>query len=147
MKKITLILLTLFPLFANADFTTLSTEQVQDKITQEVVIIDVRRQDEYNKYGVIAGAHKLTFFDERGNYNAKKWLEDLAKIVKTKDTPFILVCAHAIRTNTIGNFLNTKTDYKNIFELKGGIIDSWIDKGLATTKIPAGKAKPRYKFW
>jgi rhodanese-related sulfurtransferase len=60
MKKIALILLVLLPAFVKADFKTLSTEQVQDKIKQELVIIDVRRQDEYQQYGIIPNAHKLT---------------------------------------------------------------------------------------
>ncbi|MDC9714931.1 MAG: rhodanese-like domain-containing protein, partial [Gammaproteobacteria bacterium] len=83
-----LILMTcLLSLNALADFTTLSTDEVQAKIKQGVAIIDIRRQDEYARYGVIPGAYKLTFFDNKGNYNAKKWLKDLSDIVKTKDTP------------------------------------------------------------
>jgi rhodanese-related sulfurtransferase len=79
MKKIALILLVLLPAFVKADFKTLSTEQVQDKIKQELVIIDVRRQDEYQQYGIIPNAHKLTFFDKNGKYNIERWLRDLSK--------------------------------------------------------------------
>jgi rhodanese-related sulfurtransferase len=137
---------TLLPFTVMADFTHLSTQAVQAKMAKGVAIIDVRRVDEFEQYGVIPGAHKMTFFDERGNYNAKQWLDDLSKIIKTKDTPFILVCAHANRSKTIGRFLDAKTDYKNIFELKGGINYGWIDKGLATTKISAIKQKAWYQF-
>ncbi|MDC9727518.1 MAG: rhodanese-like domain-containing protein [Candidatus Thioglobus sp.] len=130
-----------------ASFTTLTTNEVLAKQTNGTIIIDVRRVDEYNKYGVIPGSHKLTFFDKNGKYNAKKWLADLEKIVPTKATEFILVCAHANRTKTIGKFLNSETAYKNIYELDGGINYGWIDKGLATTKIAAKSAKPWYQFW
>lgn len=130
-----------------ADFTTLSTEQVQAKISQKVAIIDIRRQDEYDKYGVIPNAYKLTFFDKNGRYNAQQWLNDLSKIVPSKGTPFVLVCAQANRTKIVGRFLDKKIMYKNIFELNGGIHNGWIDKGLATTKITASGAKPWYKFW
>ncbi len=146
MKKIISILLLLISLSVVADFKTLSTAQVQAKMAKGVVIVDIRRQDEYNQYGVIPGTHKLTFFDGKGGYNAQKWLKDLSSIVKTKDTPFILVCAHANRSKVVGKFLNTKTDYKNIFELAGGINYGWIDKGLSTTKI-AANSKPWYQFW
>lgn len=57
-----LTLICLLSLEAFADFTTLSTKQVQEKIAQGVVIIDVRRQDEVDKYGIMPSAHKLTFF-------------------------------------------------------------------------------------
>lgn len=147
MKKITLILLVLLPLFAKADFRTLSTEQVQEKIKQGVAIIDVRRQDEYDKYGVIPNAHKLTFFDNKGSYNIQKWLGDLSKILPNKDTPFVLVCAHANRTKVIGRFLEAKTDYQNIFELDGGINNGWINKGLQTSKGFVKSDKPWWKVW
>ena len=148
MKHI-LLLLTFLSFNSVAGFSTLSTEQVQAKIKQGVAIIDVRRIDEYNKVGVIPNSHKLTFFDATGKYNAQKWLKDLEKIIPTKDTPFILVCAHANRTKTIGKFLAAKTDYKNIYELAGGINYGWVDKGLATTKTAAKNTtnSPWYKFW
>ena len=142
-----LILLLLLPFNIFAAFTTLSTQQVQAKIAQGVTIIDVRRQDEYNKYGIISGAHKMTFFDAKGQYNAQQWLDNLAKVLPNKNAEFILVCAHANRTKTIGHFLNTKTAYKNIFELDGGINYGWIDKGLATTKIASRTDVPWYQFW
>ncbi|CAC9497600.1 hypothetical protein [uncultured Gammaproteobacteria bacterium] len=150
MKKIALILLVLLPAFVQAEFKTLSTEQAQDKIKQGLVIIDVRRQDEYEQYGVIPNTHKLTFFDKNGRYDIQQWLRDLSKIVPNEDTPFVLVCAHANRTKTIGRFLDKETNYKNIFELDGGINRGWIDKGLATTKIAADKGKPWYhlgSYW
>ncbi len=146
MKKL-LILFALFPLVVKAEFTTLSTQKTQDKVKQGVLIIDVRRQDEYNKYGIIPNSHKLTFFDKSGRHNAYQWLDDLSKIVPNYDTPFILVCAHANRTKTVGRFLDEKTEYKNIFELGGGINEGWIEKGLATTKIAISKGKSWYKFW
>ncbi|CAB5498781.1 hypothetical protein AZO1586I_389 [Bathymodiolus thermophilus thioautotrophic gill symbiont] len=145
MKKLILIV-SLLSLEIQADFTTLSTTEVQAKIKQGVAIIDVRRQDEYARYGIIPDAYKLTFFDKKNNYNTKQWLKDLSSIVKTKDTPFILVCAHANRTKIIGKLLGKKIGYKNVFELDGGINYGWIDKGLSTTKIFVDN-KPWYKFW
>lgn len=147
MKKLITILSVLVCLDVFADFKTLSTEQVQAKIKQGVAIIDVRRIDEYNKHGVIFGSHKLTFFDKNGRYDTQKWLAKLDQLLPSKDTPFILVCAHANRTKTIGHFLNKKTKYSRIFELQGGIVDGWIKKGLATTKFSTKPAKSGYKFW
>ena len=136
-----------FSLNAFASFTAISAAKLQAKQKAGVAIIDIRRVDEFRKYGIIAGAHKLTLFDKNGKYDLPKWRSDLAKIVPNKDTPFVLVCAHANRTKTIGHFLDKKTEYNNIFELSGGINNGWIDKGLATTKIPANSGKAWYKFW
>lgn len=128
-----------------AAFSTLNTTAVQQAIKNGVAVIDIRHQDEWQKYGLIAGSHKLTFFDAQGKYNAQKWLNDLSKIVNDKDQPFILVCAHANRTKTVGRFLSEKIGYKNVQELGGGIINGWITKGLKTTKkIPK---KAWWQFW
>jgi len=117
-----------------ADFKTMSTEDVQIEIKKGTVLIDIRRVDEWNKYGTIEGSHKLTFFDGQGKYDINKWMEQFIKIVKTKDQKFILVCAHANRTKTVGGFLSKQLSYKNVYELDGGINYGWIDKGLKTIK-------------
>ncbi len=132
-KNIILIsLLCISSLFA--DFTTLSTQEVQKSIKAGVVVIDIRRAGEFSRYGVIKGSHKLTFFDNTGAYDAQKWLDKFVKIVTSKEQPFILVCAHANRTKVVGKFLNEEVKYKNVQELDGGINYGWIDKGLKTVK-------------
>ena len=117
-----------------ADFKTLSTKEVQEEIKKGTVLIDIRREEEWQYYGIIEGSHKLTFFDGTGNYDINKWMEQFIKIVKNKKQKFILICAHANRTKTVGNFLNTQLRYENVYELDGGINYGWIDKGLKTIK-------------
>lgn len=134
----------------SAGFKTISTEQFQRQQKTGIAVIDIRRLDEFQQYGIIPNTHKMTFFDKNGKYNTQKWLSDLAKIVPTKDTPFILVCAHANRTKTVGRFLSDKIGYKNVQELSGGIINGWIGKGLKTTKLANTidtTNKPWYKFF
>lgn len=117
-----------------AQMTSLSTTAVQQEIKEGTVLIDIRREDEWNHYGIIEGSHKLTFFDETGDYDFNAWMAEFIKIVKDKDQKFILVCAHANRTKTVGNFLATELRYTNVYELHGGINYGWIDKGLKTVK-------------
>lgn len=85
-----------------------------------VVMIDVRREDEWLRTGLIKNAHKMTFFDMYGNHNVEKWMEDFKKIVPNKNTTIVLICAHANRTRTIGNFLIDQ-GYKNTAHLFGGM--------------------------
>jgi len=132
MKKIILTLLFTTLLFGK--FTTLSTKQTQDMIKKGVVIIDIRRLDEFKKYGIIKTAHTLTFFDTQGQYNIPAWLKNFTKIIKNKSTPFIIYCAHANRSKVVGKFLSEQLHYQNVYELDGGIIYGWIDKGLKTVK-------------
>ena len=132
LKKILLLLVFTNILFA--DFKTISTEEVQQEIKNGTVLIDIRRDNEWKEYGIIKGSHKITFFDDKGQYDVNKWMEQFIKIVKNKEQKFILVCAHANRTKTVGAFLSSQLNYKNVFELDGGIKHGWINKGLKTVK-------------
>jgi len=132
LKKIFLILL--LGNIMLADFKTMSTQDVQNEIKNGTVLIDIRREDEWNRYGIIEGSHKLTFFDSYGEYDINEWMEQFIKIVKNKKQKFILVCAHANRTKTVGGFLSTQLSYENVYELEGGINYGWLDKGLKTVK-------------
>ena len=111
---------------------SLSTEEFEQMQEEGFAVIDVRRADEWEMYGVIEGSHKITFFDESGSYDIDKFLAAFSKVVTSKEQPFILVCAHARRTKSIGEFMNLKLNYENVYELDGGINWGWIDKGYQT---------------
>jgi rhodanese-related sulfurtransferase len=113
-------------------FKSLSTDDFLEKMEDGCTIIDVRRQDEWLQTGVIEGSHKMTFFDETGQHNIPAFMDAFTKVVTDKDHPFILVCAHANRTKSIGEFLGSKMGYKNVYELDGGINDGWIELGYGT---------------
>ena len=42
---------------------------VEKMIDDNIIMIDVRREDEFKRTGVIRNAHLLTFFDEFGEYD------------------------------------------------------------------------------
>ncbi len=115
-------------------FKSLSTEEFKQKQQEGYAVIDVRRVEEWEHYGIIEGSHKITFFDEFGRYDLDKFLEEFTKVVVDKEQPFILVCAHANRTKAIGELMGLQFGYKNVYELDGGINYGWIDKGLETVK-------------
>jgi len=115
-------------------FESLSTEEFIKRQGEGFHIIDIRRADEWEQTGVIEGSHKITFFDEFAQYDVDAFLEAFTKIVKNKQEPFILVCAHANRTKSIAELLALKLKYENVYELDGGINYGWIDKGYETVK-------------
>jgi rhodanese-related sulfurtransferase len=121
--------------FAYAKFSQLDAKQTEALIKQGVPIIDIRTPSEWRKTGVIKGAKLLMFFDRQGKYDLNKWMRGFKQIVKNKNQPFILYCAHANRSNAVGKFLDEKLGYKNVNELSGGIIYGWIDKGRKTAKV------------
>jgi rhodanese-related sulfurtransferase len=131
-KKI-LGLLILIQISLLADFKHIDIEEAQKLMQKNVPIIDIRTPPEWKETGVIKGSHKLMFFDDRGKYDVQKWLNDFGKIVKDKNQPFILVCRTASRTNMVGQFLANQMGYKNVYDLKGGIVH-WKRSGKKTVK-------------
>lgn len=105
---------------------------VEKMIDDNIVMIDVRREDEWIRTGLIKNAYKMTFFDEYGNHDVKGWMQEFEKIVKSKDETFILICAHANRTRSIGNFLIDQ-GYKNTAHLTGGMA-AWLMECRETIK-------------
>ena len=93
---------------------------VEKMIDDNIVMIDVRREDEWKKTGIIRNSHLITFFDDFGNYDIDTWMREFEKLVTSKEQSFILICAHANRTRNIGNYL-VEQGYKNTAHLYGGI--------------------------
>ncbi|MFZ9660201.1 MAG: rhodanese-like domain-containing protein [Arcobacteraceae bacterium] len=129
-----LIIILIMSVSSYCDLIEIDNLKLQQMIADGVVVIDIRRQDEFEEFGIIKGSTQLTFFDKNGNYDVPKWINSFVKLVPTKDTPFAIYCAHANRTKVVGNFLNKQLEYKNVYELKGGINYGWIDKGFPTVK-------------
>jgi rhodanese-related sulfurtransferase len=84
-----------------------------------IKIIDIRTEPEWKSWGIVKGSHTLTFFDERGRYDANSFLRDLNKIVKP-DERFAIICRSGNRTTTVAKFLR-KVGYRKVINLKGGI--------------------------
>lgn len=133
MKKIILLFMLMFS-FSYADFSTVDDAKLQKMMKDGVSVIDIRRADEWKSVGIIPGSYKLTFFDAYGKYDVNTWMNAFVKIVKDKKQPFVLVCAHANRTKAVGQMLNEQAGFENVFDLDGGIMYGWIDKGHKTIK-------------
>lgn len=109
----------------------LSPNEVEKLIEKDIVMIDVRREDEFKYTGIIKNSHKMTFFDMFGNCDVPTWLFEFEKLVKSKEQLVVLICAHANRTRTIADFLIQNHGYTNIAHLEGGIAN-WLDQGKQT---------------
>lgn len=115
-------------------FSSLSTKEFQAKREEGYHVIDIRTESEWQNDGIIEGSHTITFFDESGRYDLDRFLDAFTEVVTDTTQPFILVCAHANRTKSVGEILGAQLNYKNVYELDGGIHWGWIDKGFETLK-------------
>ncbi len=130
----TIIFTFLFSLSLFGEVIPVDNIQLKQMIDNGIVVIDIRRYDEWKKYGIIDGSKTLTFFDINGNYDAVSWLNSFTSYIGDKNTPVVIYCAHANRTKVVGNFLNKQLGYNYVYELKGGINYGWIDKGMSIVK-------------
>ena len=132
MKKILLTLgvlsITLF-----AEFKSIDIPEFEKMQKDGVVVIDIRTASEWKETGIIEGAKKITFFSEQGEPLIADWFFEVGHLIKDKKTPFIIYCAHANRSKSLGRGLESM-GFEHVYELKGGIINGWIKAGKKTVK-------------
>lgn len=87
---------------------------------RDIPIIDIRTEMEWIQTGILEGSHTLTFFDEMGQYNIEKFLEELHKIIGNKENKFMLICRTGSRTGQVAQYLNANG--YNAVNLVGGIM-------------------------
>jgi len=86
---------------------------------KDIPIIDIRTEGEWYQTGILEGSHTVTFFDEMGQYDIEKFLEELHKIIGDKENKFLLICRTGSRTGQVAQFL-AQNGY-NVVNLVGGI--------------------------
>jgi len=133
MKK-TILLVAVLTIGVMAKFTTIDNATLEKMQSQGIPVIDIRTPGEWKATGIIKGAHKMMFFDEKGRPDMGNWFFELGHLIKDKEQPFIVYCAHANRSKALGEFLDKQLGFKKVFELKDGIENGWIKAGKPTIK-------------
>jgi len=120
-RAFTVVLAAVLILFAAHTNALAAQDQplTQQMLDSKVKLIDIRTQSEWEQSGIVKGSYTLTFFDEKGGYDAKAFLAGLDKIVKKNET-FGVICRSGNRTGKIIDFLRS-SGYVNAFDVKGGI--------------------------
>ena len=132
MKKL-LLLTVLLSTAIFAEFKAITPAELEQMQAKGVPVIDIRTPMEWKQTGIIKGAHKMMFFTPRGEADVANWFYELGRLVKDKNEPFIIYCAHANRTKVLGQGLE-QMGFKHVYELKGGIENGWIKAGKPTVK-------------
>ena len=109
-----------------ADITQVDNAALEKLQADGAVIIDVRRQDEWELTGLVEGSHALTFFDAHGRYDVEAWLASLDEIVKA-DQPVVLICQHGVRSSKIASLLDKRLGYSAVHNVTKGIHD-WLEE-------------------
>lgn len=100
----------------------------QQQIVGDLILIDIRRPDEWAATGTAQGAHRLDL--RRDDFIAA--LDQIAG--QDRSRPIALICARGIRSARIANLLaeNGFTNILNIPEGMDGSADGpgWVNRGL-----------------
>ena len=118
-----------------AKFSGIDADKLIQMQKEGVPVIDIRTPQEWKDRGIIKGAHLIMFFDANGKDHAGEFLQKLGQLVKNKNQPFIIYCAHSNRTKAVGKWLSDRLGYKNVYELTGGIEYGWREKGKSIEKL------------
>ncbi|ADN09581.1 rhodanese-like domain-containing protein [Sulfurimonas autotrophica] len=132
MKKIIFMLMVLaVTLFAEVQDEYISKELLK----QNIPIVDIRTPGEWKETGLLKDAIPIMFWDAKGNYDARKFLNELNKKVDTTK-PFALICHTGSRTSMVAPWLAKEFGYK-VINLKGGM--EYATKGLHVKTVPYKK--------
>jgi rhodanese-related sulfurtransferase len=133
MKKI-ILSLALLSASLFAEFKTVDAEAFAKLQAKGYPVIDIRTPMEWKQTGIIKGAHKMMFFTPNGQPDLANWFFGLGHLVKDKNQPILIYCAHANRSKALGQGLD-QMGFKHVYELKGGIENGWIKAGKPTVKV------------
>ncbi len=109
------------PPYTNVDNAALKT-----LMEQGVPVYDVRRQDEWQQTGIVAGSRTLTFVDGSGRLNPDFLAKFTAEVAK--DAPVALICRTGNRTDALARELVEQMGYTKIYNVRDGITQ-WIGEG------------------
>ncbi len=92
-----------------------------------VPIIDIRREDEWEATGIIAGAHTITAFTANGQLHPQ-FQNKFVSLITSPDMPFVLYCQSGERTTYLGNALVDQIGFTKASHLTGGVAE-WLQTG------------------
>ena len=100
-----------------------------------VIIIDIRREDEWAATGIIEGVETITAFTQDGQIHPE-FQERFMAVVETPETPIMLVCRSGNRTGNLGNALISQLGFSNVSHLSKGML-GWLEDGMKTVPFKA----------
>ena len=136
MMKKKLLALTFFFLLNSiqlfAEIYEVNNEKIKMLLGNNVPLIDIRTEGEWNETGIINNSYLLTFFDNEGNYDFKKWMIEVGEIAD-ENGPVIIMCRSGRRSRIVSNMIIKENNEYLIYHATDGI-KSWIESSNRTVK-------------
>ena len=96
---------------------------------KDLIIIDIRTQEEWDKTGIIKGSKKINAFDQKGNLNPG-FINSFKLLTKKNNlnSKVVFISSRGDISSILANGFVEKLGYKKMYSLKGGI-NEWITLG------------------
>ena len=105
----------------------LSSSEVMAQQSNGVVIVDIRRHEEWTDTGIINGAKTITAFTKAGSLHPDFQVK-FASLVPNPDTPFILYYRSGRRTGILRDALESSMGFTKAMHFSDGIL-GWKKDG------------------
>ena len=106
-------------------YTNINNSELEQMMADDIVIIDVRLNEEWVESGVIKGSKLITYFDRENRPMLKEFLLLANKtLANNKSKPVVLVCRSGVRSIVASEALD-KAGYRQVYNLKDGIL-GWL---------------------
>ena len=136
MMKKKLLALTFFFLLNSiqlfAEIYEVDNEKIKMLLENSVPLIDIRTEGEWRETGIINNSYLLTFFDNEGNYDFKKWMIEVGEIAD-ENGPVIIMCRSGRRSRIVSNMIIKENSEYLIYHATNGI-KYWIESSNRTVK-------------
>ena len=119
------------PVMQAGGYSNISNANLQEFLNQGVLLVDIRREEEWQQTGIVKDSKTITFFDKMGNIN-NDFVPQFTAIAKP-DQPVMLICRTGNRTQAVSRALVQQLGYKNVMNVTTGIV-GWIAEKRSVDK-------------
>ena len=104
-------------------YSNIDNAKLKELVKQGVLLVDIRRKEEWQQTGVVEGSKTITFFDRTGNINPD-FVPEFTALAKPNQ-PVMLICRTGNRTQAASRAIAEQLGYKNVMNVTNGIT-GWI---------------------
>lgn len=112
-------------------YSNINNSTLKALMEQGVIVVDIRRKEEWRQTGILQGSKTITFFDQHGRVNPD-FVTDFTAVVEPKDA-VILICRTGNRTQAVSQAVAQQLGFQKVMNVTDGIT-AWIAENRPVSK-------------
>ena len=114
-----------------AKFQSIGNAELKALMERGVIVLDIRRPEEWAETGTVPGAQRLMAFGKDGQF-AQSFPNALEKLIK-QDDEVVLICRSGRRSLVLARAMTEQGGYTKVYTHETGMI-GWIEAGNPVEK-------------